>query len=358
MVIDCNGNHRCRAHVRVYVLSGIARIARADLSGALIRAPSRLRYEEVHVKRSRTLLALMPAALVASLLASCSSNAGGQSGVAGIECAPEGAVSQSLEVGGDFGADDLTLTASTPLEATELQRAVLIEGDGEAVTENVSLEVQMSLFNGETGELMGSNPDTFLLDATKMYPWVLETLACSSVGDRVVAVAPAAEIFGAGGGVNLGLDDKQNLVYVFDVKGIDKGCESLMPRDEQYPQVDLGDGETEPIITIPECMEAPTELELEVLVEGDGPIVETDQDIMTRYVGVLWDGAERFDGDWSENGIKFSTTPGMLIEGFNRAMVGQKIGSVILVTIPPELGYNDGETRTFVLQLVEQVPAP
>lgn len=36
-------------------------------------------------------------------------------------------------------------------------------------------------------------------------------------------------------------------------------------------------------------------------------------------------------------------------------MVGQKVGSVILVTMPPELGYNDGMTRTFVLELVDIV---
>ena len=36
-------------------------------------------------------------------------------------------------------------------------------------------------------------------------------------------------------------------------------------------------------------------------------------------------------------------------------MIGQKIGSTILVTMPSELGYNDGEVRTFVLQLVSEV---
>ena len=65
-----------------------------------------------------------------------------------------------------------------------------------------------------------------------------------------------------------------------------------------------------------------------------------------------WNGAERFDGSWTDTGMAFSTAEGALIDGFRQAMIGQKIGSIILVTLPPELGYNDGMTRTFVLQLV------
>lgn len=140
-----------------------------------------------------------------------------------------------------------------------------------------------------------------------------------------------------------------------------ESCEKLDPRDDKYPEVDLGDGSSEPKITIPKCMEAPKDLEVKVLKQGDGETVKADENIMTNYVGVEWNGAERFDGNWSKDGIQFSTAKGALIEGFTQAMVGQKIGSTILVTIPPELAYgvNSGnklqnKTLTFVLQLVKK----
>lgn len=310
------------------------------------------------MKRTRALLALMPVALVATLLTACTS--GSQSD---FECAPEGAVSKTLAFEGDFASSGLTLANDLPVHAEKLERSVLIEGDGEALKQGDIAQAQFTIFKGSDGAVLSSEAAELTLNEGELLPWALQVIGCSKVGERVAAVAPVSDILGEGGASGFGLEETDNLVLVFDVTGIGEAqaaaeeCETLAPRDEQYPEVELGDGAAEPQITIPACMEPPTELEVKVLVEGDGAVVQENQRVMTSYVGVDWNGAVRFDGNWSATGIKFSTAPGALIEGFTRAMVGQKIGSTILVTMPPELGYKDGMTRTFVLQLVSEAPA-
>ncbi|NLB46790.1 MAG: hypothetical protein GX814_03430 [Microbacteriaceae bacterium] len=307
------------------------------------------------MKRTRALVLALPLALTAALaMTGCSLGSDTNGGAAGADCVAAGDASKALKIEGEFGGE-ITLASETPVTATELQRSVLIEGDGDALADGDVVDATFNIFSGADGTLLSSEEAQVVNSTDMLMPWALDVLACSSIGDRVAAVAPVADILDAAVAESFSLDQSSSLVLVFDLLGVDKGCEATLPRDMNYPEVDLGDGATEPLITIPECMEAPTELEIDVLVEGNGPVVEADQKVMTNYVGVDWNGAERFDGNWSETGIEFSTAQGALIEGFTQAMIGQKVGSVILVTMPPELGYNDGMTRTFVLELVSLV---
>lgn len=302
------------------------------------------------MKRNRALIALLPIAMVGALLTSCTSSNEGVS-TTGVDCTPAGAASGALKVEGDFG-EGVTLTSEVPVESTTLERSVLINGEGAGIEPGDTVDTNMTIINGASGEVIDSQKNPLTFEQTQLTEWAFNAVNCSSLGDRVAAVAPVIDVLGEGGGAGFEMEDTDSLVMVFDFL---EGCKELLPRDENYPEVDLGDGKSEPLITIPECMEPPAELEIDVLVEGDGPVVEADQKIMTNYVGVDWDGAVRFDGNWTETGIEFSTQEGALIAGFTQAMIGQKIGSTILVTMPSELGYNDGMTRTFVLQLVSVV---
>lgn len=330
--------------------------------------------EEDPVKRTRALLAAaLPMTLLAATLAGCSAGGGGGSiatDASGVACVSSGSASDAIKVDGEFG-ESLTLASDTPVSAGEVQRSVLIEGDGVVFAEGQSTTASYTIFNGKTGEVINSMADAELpnnVDSLTGASWAYEAVRCASVGERTAIVMSVDEALEGGDPAESGVEDLSSddaFVFVFDFTGAAAVCDALTPREENYPEVDLGDGSSEPTITIPECMEPPTELEIEVLVEGDGAVVAADQSIMTNYVGVKWNGAERFDGSWDETGIEFSTAEGALIDGFTRAMIGQKIGSTILVTMPPEMAYGEagaghplsGHTLTFVLQLVSVAPA-
>ena len=96
-----------------------------------------------------------------------------------------------------------------------------------------------------------------------------------------------------------------------------------------------------PGITVPES--DPFEnTEVEVLKQGNGPVVEDGDTVVVHYTGVLWDGGEVFDSSWqtSEEG---NQTPGPrtfvvgeggeVVPGFSDAVVGQKVGSQVGVVV-------------------------
>ncbi|KAM9866331.1 hypothetical protein ACIFOC_00535 [Leucobacter aridicollis] len=306
----------------------------------------------------------IPTAIVGALLLSgCSTGSDTviSKDASGEACAPAGAASKSVKVTGDVGGE-IKLTSKTPIEAGDkIERTVLKNGEAKPFAEGQVATGNYTIFNGKTGEVINVAPDMKFPNEADQFAdakWAYEAVRCGSVGQRTVIVSSVADALGdvdpAERGFT-GLAKTDAFVFVFDFTEAAEVCDDPKPRDEKYPEVDMGDGKTEPTITIPSCMEAPAELELKVLEEGDGPVVADNEKIMTNYVGVDWNGAERFDGNWSETGIEFSTAEGALVEGFRQAMIGQKVGSTILVTMPSEMGYNDGMTRTFVLQLVSKV---
>jgi len=104
------------------------------------------------------------------------------------------------------------------------------------------------------------------------------------------------------------------------------------------------DTETAPEITIPDG-DPPEELVVEVVVEGDGDEVKSGDLLVADYVGQLWDTGEEFDSSWSRGEpAAFAIGAEQVIAGWDEGLVGQKVGSRVLLVIPPDLGYGDEES--------------
>ena len=95
-----------------------------------------------------------------------------------------------------------------------------------------------------------------------------------------------------------------------------------------------------PVLTFPDTP-APRELAVEVLSRGDGQVVEAGDDIEVNYYGQVW-GGRMFDNSYDRGtSISFPIGVGQVIAGWDEALVGQQVGSRVLVAIPPHLGYGD-----------------
>ncbi|WP_084078737.1 FKBP-type peptidyl-prolyl cis-trans isomerase [Demequina sp. NBRC 110057] len=83
----------------------------------------------------------------------------------------------------------------------------------------------------------------------------------------------------------------------------------------------------------------PDELVVEVHEKGAGEPVKEGQHISVHYSGWLWDGA-KFDSSWDRGeAISFPIAYGALIDGWVDGIVGQPVGSKLLLVVPPESGY-------------------
>ena len=308
------------------------------------------------MKRSRALLAAaLPATLLAVSLVGCTAAGGGiQTDALGVDCAAPGDGSRSVQVDGEFGGA-IELTSSTPVDATDVQRSVLIDGTGEVFAEGQQVTATYTIFNGKTGEVIGNQPDASLVNDEASFTdaaWLGEAVRCGAVDQRAVIVMPVDDALNGSDPATLGFTDlaaDDTFIFVFDFTAAQEVCETTVPRDEEFPKVELG--ENGPTITIPECMEEPTELEITTLVEGDGAVVADGDTVTVNYTGVFWRNGEEFDSSWTRGQPAEFPTDGV-IEGFKQALVGQKVGSTVLAVLPSEFGYNDGEVRVFVLEIL------
>lgn len=75
--------------------------------------------------------------------------------------------------------------------------------------------------------------------------------------------------------------------------------------------------------------------------EGDGAVVAEDNTVTVCYLGVNGRTGERFDSSF-DRGKPASFAANGVIAGFQKALVGQKVGSSVGVAIAPQDGYTTG----------------
>lgn len=114
-----------------------------------------------------------------------------------------------------------------------------------------------------------------------------------------------------------------------------------------------------PEVTVPDT-EPPADLVVETVVEGDGDEVMAGDLLLADYAGVLWDTGEEFDSSWSRGEpAAFGIGVQAVIAGWDTGLVGQRVGSRVLLVIPPDLGYGEegsgeipgGATLVFVVDI-------
>lgn len=307
--------------------------------------------------RIRPLAAVSIAALSVAVLAGCASSTDAEvestptTDAAGDLCSAavaSGPVSDALTVDGEVG-EASTLVFDAPLEIDELQRTVVDEGSGDPVADGELVSYALTVYSADTGEEIGS----FGYEDGAALPQQItadnplgQLFGCATPGTRVVAAFPASG------------DGTTAEVYILDLLGTVPSAAWGESQDSVagMPTVELDDSGA-PTITIPD-EEPPTDVEIAELKVGDGEVVAEGDTVMVQYTGVKWSDGTVFDSSWDRGApTSFETTA--VVEGFGQALVGQSVGSQVLVVIPPEFGYgaSDGhelqeETIVFVVDIL------
>ena len=107
---------------------------------------------------------------------------------------------------------------------------------------------------------------------------------------------------------------------------------------------------------------APTALVSQNLIDGTGPEVKTGQTITVHYTGALWTDGTVFDSSWKRKSpATFAIGTGNVIPGWDKGLVGKKVGSRVLLVVPPADGYADkvqgqipaNSTLVFVVDILD-----
>lgn len=272
-----------------------------------------------------------------------------------------GSTSEGVKVSGDFGKTQ-TATFKTPLAATTIQRTLVTKGTGEVTKAGETVDTLVSVYLGKDGKALGSQPVSLTVGDASMIKAFLAGVDCVPVGSRVVVTAPAKDMYGPQGNTQLGISADDTLVIVTDVIGQKK---QVVPQAWKtgVPKVTF-DAKGKPTVELPKA-KPPKQLLLKVLKPGSGDVVKAGDTVTLDYQGTSWNTGKIFDQSYGKQPASFATN--QVVEGFGAALVGQKVGTRLIVSIPPQYAYgtdkaNDqsglaGQTLVFVIDIQKTASA-
>ena len=95
---------------------------------------------------------------------------------------------------------------------------------------------------------------------------------------------------------------------------------------------------------------------------GSGAVAKTGDQVSAHYVGVLYETKKPFEGNWGEDEpISFNLGANEVIKGWDKGLVGMKVGGQRELIIPPGLAYGSqgsypippNATLVFLIELVK-----
>jgi FKBP-type peptidyl-prolyl cis-trans isomerase len=281
----------------------------------------------------------------------------------------------SVSAKGSFGT---TPKVTIPKEKASSTLAVktLIQGKGAAIQKSDLFLSNFTIYvwSGKTNKLLDSTYSSSpqVLPAS-LLPGIESAVTGKKLGSRVLAVIPPKEGYGTSGNSELGVTGSDTLVFVMDlIQKYSSGTVGATGTQTysgggSLPTVSDAKGSA-PKITIPKNVTPPKTLVAKTLIKGTGPTVTKGEDVVAQYVGVNWRTGSVFDSSWSRDlpySFKIGASPSQVIPGWDKGLVGQTVGSRVLLSIPPSDGYGSAgesqagikgtDTLVFVVDIVGAV---
>jgi len=120
---------------------------------------------------------------------------------------------------------------------------------------------------------------------------------------------------------------KKSLLSVLLLGFVLTGCQFGTSNNSSNPQ----DMPTEPL----------TEIKIETLKEGAGEVAKSGSFMVVHYTGTLTDGT-KFDSSVDRGEpFNFTLDTGQVIEGWDKGMLGMKVGEQRRLTIPYQMAYGE-----------------
>jgi peptidylprolyl isomerase len=309
--------------------------------------------------RRRSLLIAVPAGLVT--LAGCGDDKKSDSSKASDSASPSAPATSAapppkivdgplpaVTAGAKFGAKP-TVAKGTGTPSKNLAVKTLIAGSGKTVAENDYIQAHYLGQVWDTAKVFDNSYDRKtplliqLAQGSIIDGWRY-ALAGKKVGSRVMFSVPPTWGYGKEGNSQAGIKGTDTLVFVADIQDTFNASSSAKGTDTPQNDADLPkvgtntDGKA-PSIDIPK-KDAPTKLVANYVIEGDGDEVAAKDTVLVQYKGVFWDNGKEFDSTY---GRKALTSFGLqqVVKGWGQGLTGKKVGSRVLIVVPPKLGYGD-----------------
>jgi FKBP-type peptidyl-prolyl cis-trans isomerase len=255
--------------------------------------------------------------------------------------------STAIGVSGAFGTKP-TVTIPKINPPASLQVKHLISGHGTRVAKGDLAVTDLTAYTWagtatkKISELSTGKPEPLTVGST--IPGLDKSLEGSRVGSRLLVTVPPKDGFGSKGDSSLGVSGKDSLLLVVDVLGSYTKTDGAHGTPEAVhgtglPTIGTASPGSAPAVHIPQTA-PPTTLQVQTLIQGTGPAVKKGQLLVAQYEGVIWRNSKVFNSTW-QTGVPagFQIGTGQVIKGWDDGLVGKRIGSRVLLVVPPADGY-------------------
>ncbi|MEU6574622.1 FKBP-type peptidyl-prolyl cis-trans isomerase [Streptomyces sp. NPDC046805] len=310
------------------------------------------------MRRRSLLLAAVPAGMVT--LAGCG-DGGSKSSEASASPSPsassvpppkivEGPL-PAITAGTKFG-EKPTVAKGPGEPSKDLAVKTVIAGGGRTVAENDFIQANYLGQVWSTAKVFDNSYDRHtplvlqLAQGSVIDGWRY-ALTGKKVGSRVEMAVPPTWGYGKSGNAQAGIKGTDTLVFVvdllntFNAKSSAQG-KAVPQNDDALPKVGTNTDGNAPSIDIPK-VNPPTKLVSDYVLESDGAEVKSDQTILCQFKGVVWDGGKTFEQTYGSGRLSQFSVQQMqqVLKGLAQGVTGKKVGSRILVVVPPDLGYGN-----------------
>jgi len=262
------------------------------------------------------------------------------------------------------------VTVAKGFSATKTTTRVLSEGGGAALAAGDSVKVNYVAVNGRTGKQFDSSftnakPLTITLSTSSILPGFVKGLTGRKIGSRLLVAIPPKDGFGkAQPQLDMKADD--TMVFLFDVVAkvaqIASGTAKSLPAD--LPKLEL-DAKRHPskFTSSAATAPAPVKESAHVVIQGSGEKIKLGQTLNVHYLGQIYPSGKIFDSSWKRGApSSFQLAEGQLIKCWTNQLVGQTVGSRVVLVCPSDVAYGkagsgatikSGDTLIFSIDLLD-----
>ncbi|BDZ50543.1 peptidylprolyl isomerase [Frondihabitans sucicola] len=306
----------------------------------------------------RKLPALIVVAGLLATLTACSTSAA--PGSAGCTTPASGDASSVVTATGAFGSKP-TVKIPTPVNTKHTEVSTLIQGHGQILTDGTPSLIKYTIYSGKTGKEVSSSsyskPTTpITVGATKGGPLV-DALECSQVGSRLAVAVKASELTTSTSGTAAKPNGKSGPAYIAVIDVV----KAFLPKADGALQAGVNNmpavvtaANGAPGISIPDTA-APKAEKVQVVRKGSGATLTAKDTAIVQFTAVDWASAPTVQGSTWTDGDAATTvalSSKTLPSSIKKALVGQKVGSQVMVVVPPTASSGSATTYVYVFDVL------
>ncbi|WP_022867762.1 FKBP-type peptidyl-prolyl cis-trans isomerase [Schaalia vaccimaxillae] len=267
-----------------------------------------------------------------------------------VETTPQSiwSVFDAVSVSGRVGAVPV-VAVNGQINVNAMKSRVLASGSGRTITQDAPVLLSVTAFDGDDGTNLSPQGRPQLMvgraDADTVGQDILNLVVGQAEGARILVVRPIAPEQGAQGSsssVEIDvIDILASIAYGDEVTGEQAGSLQVTMRDEG------------PVIKHDE--QVPGGLTVQTLISGaGGQVLETDL-VVAQFSVVGWNDGVVRASTW-QTGIPELVDMNTAMVGLRQALVDQRVGSRLAISIPPDMAEGD-DTLCVVIDILGTQPS-